>query len=578
MYRVAQITPRHQSPILLTSLTVVVGPNNAGKSQLLRDITLCASGREEQSKVLQRVDIDLGDTAVAFLRERVARMRPNEMGQYLLDSAGITLDETASIQYQPALLEHHTQSEEQARAHIASAFARELVAYLTTEARLTFSKRRTDLYRGGLRGSASLVEALFHGSNEEEEWISGRASSAFGLSIALDTFTSAGAHELRVAPSFSELPRGDRAQARRFMQTCERLDEQGDGLRSFVATLGAAKTLPRDVILIDQPEAFLHPPQAFQMGRALSETEFDGKQIICATHSADFLRGVISTNTDVMVIRVSRGKKGQVVRVLSPTELQSVAKDPVLSSGRVLDGIFYRQVIVTESDGDAVLYGALSTKGDRSGETYYVNSYSKQATEKVVAPYKHMGVPHAAIIDLDLIRVGPEFSRVAKAFLKNTNEVEELAGRIRCSVEATPPGDFVRKAFEYLAALPANLAKLELDSPDKELEWLRARLSDARAHANSWSDLKRFGERSEQLDAHVLADLRRLILICASAGLFLVPFGERESWLEPEVPYSKNKTAYTTKALEYLASGKLREDAPLATFMRDVHNYLGSQQ
>lgn len=256
------------------------------------------------------------------------------------------------------------------------------------------------------------------------------------MAIALDYFSNRGALEVRVAESFADLKREDRAQARAFMQRCARLDEQGDGLRSFVATLGAAKVLSWEVILIDEPEAFLHPPQAFQMGRPLSEGDFGGKQVICATHSADFLRGVLFARRDITVILVSRGRKGQLVTVLSPEELQAVARDPVLSSSRVLDGIFYRQVVVTGSDGDAVLYGALSARSDRSGETHYVNPYSKQAT--VSAPYRHMGVPHAAIVDIDLIRVSPEFSKVAQAFLEHVGEAERLAADVRPCVEATP--------------------------------------------------------------------------------------------------------------------------------------------
>jgi hypothetical protein len=53
--------------------------------------------------------------------------------------------------------------------------------------------------------------------------------------------------------------------------------------------------------------------------------------------------------------------------------------------------------------------------------------------------------------------------------------------------------------------------------------------------------------------------------------------GERESWLEPDVPYSKNKTAYTRKALEYLASKQMADDAPLAVFMCNAHAYLDAQ-
>ena len=121
------------------------------------------------------------------------------------------------------------------------------------------------------------------------------------------------------------------------------------------------------------------------------------------------------------------------------------------------------------------------------------------------------------------------------------------------------------------------MVELVLPGPEKELEWLRARLNEIRADANSWSKLKRSGIRSDLLDFQARTALERLIGVCAAAGLFLVPAGERESWLEPEVPYSKNKTAYIMKALEHVASGKLADNAPLSVFIRGVHAYLEVQ-
>ncbi|WP_034995708.1 AAA family ATPase [Beijerinckia mobilis] len=579
MYRITDIVPRGKAPIPLNIFTVIVGPNNAGKSQLLRDITLCASGRKEQMKVLEHVGIDIGRSAIELVTSLAAGLKANNAGQYFLDGAGISLDENMSIQYFPNQLAQHTLSEDTARAFIASSFVRQLLAYLTTEARLSFSKHKTNLHRPHNPGVTSLVEALFQSSNsnEDEKWLSERIQQAFNIEVALDNFSDPGALEMRVADSFVNLPRDDRARAREFMQKCARLDEQGDGLRSFVATLGAAKSLSREVILVDEPEAFLHPPQAFQMGKALCGENFGGKQIICSTHSADFLRGVIAARTDITVIRISRGRNGQLVTSLSPEELKTIAGNHVLSSGRVLDGIFYRKVVITESDGDAVLYGALSTNDDRAGETYYVNSYSKQATATVATPYKHMCVPHAAIVDIDLIRIAPEFLKVVQAFLKDTEEAVQLAASVRSCIEATPSSDLVAKVIGHLEELPVKMAELNLASAEKKLEWLKGRLSDLRAETSAWSKLKRFGVQSDLLNEKAKDDLKRLIHICADVGLFLVPVGERESWLEPDVPYSKNKTAYTTRALEYLASRKLGDDAPLSKFMNDLHAYLDTQ-
>jgi len=47
----------------------------------------------------------------------------------------------------------------------------------------------------------------------------------------------------------------------------------------------------RDITLLDEPEAFLHPPQMRRLSETLS-SEVKG-QLIVATHSSDILRGFL---------------------------------------------------------------------------------------------------------------------------------------------------------------------------------------------------------------------------------------------------------------------------------------------
>ena len=44
----------------------------------------------------------------------------------------------------------------------------------------------------------------------------------------------------------------------------------------------------KPVFLLDEPEAFLHPPQALQLGEIISGLVEPSQQIFIATHSADF--------------------------------------------------------------------------------------------------------------------------------------------------------------------------------------------------------------------------------------------------------------------------------------------------
>jgi hypothetical protein len=67
-----------------------------------------------------------------------------------------------------------------------------------------------------------------------------------------------------------------------------KLESEGEGVRSFVATLLAAYCGVQPVLIVDEPEIFLHPPQARRLGGLLARSAMRLKrQVVVATHSAD---------------------------------------------------------------------------------------------------------------------------------------------------------------------------------------------------------------------------------------------------------------------------------------------------
>lgn len=51
------------------------------------------------------------------------------------------------------------------------------------------------------------------------------------------------------------------------------LQDQGDGMRSFASILLDTFTSDHTITLIDEPEAFLHPPQARLLGKMLAKKQ-----------------------------------------------------------------------------------------------------------------------------------------------------------------------------------------------------------------------------------------------------------------------------------------------------------------
>ncbi len=103
------------------------------------------------------------------------------------------------------------------------------------------------------------------------------------------------------------------------LERLQRLELQGDGMKAFVSLVGRVQTENRPVQLIDEPEAFLHPPQARLISQIIA-TESRG-QVFIATHSTDVLQGLLQSHSSrVSVIRLSRAsnESRQILYLVKP--------------------------------------------------------------------------------------------------------------------------------------------------------------------------------------------------------------------------------------------------------------------
>ena len=93
-----------------------------------------------------------------------------------------------------------------------------------------------------------------------------------------------------------------------------------------------------------------------------------------------------------------------------------------MSSSRVLEGMFYKGVVATEADADAVFYQRLFQKIGASDEIHFVNAHNKQTLKKVIQPYQTLGIKFALIADADVIRDKVEFQNIINGIVENTQK------------------------------------------------------------------------------------------------------------------------------------------------------------
>jgi hypothetical protein len=101
------------------------------------------------------------------------------------------------------------------------------------------------------------------------------------------------------------------------------LDEQGDGMKSLLGLLLPLLASGSKIMLVDEPEAFLHPPQARVAGRVLGELASErGSQIILATHDRNLLVGLLESRAPISVVRLDRKPEETKARQLDPDDIR----------------------------------------------------------------------------------------------------------------------------------------------------------------------------------------------------------------------------------------------------------------
>lgn len=516
------------------------------------------TGTQVDGVVLNELEVPYPETWDAIAQAYDMKIVESDSGKQLRHVAP-ALDKNPTVRTSPDILFALSHWLANDKREFRSATGAGLVTYLNTDNRLKLAmsqKVEPDLNK---RGAKNVLEALFMAGIDATEKVRQYIKSIFGKDIYLDC-SNLGLLQFKIGKDFSSISDNPQVAIKQ-LSIYPILDVQGDGLRSALGIISAIISARKPVILIDEPEAFLHPPQALQLGEIISSLVDDSKQIFIATHSADFLRGLLSSTRDAVIIHLDRTADVTDAKVLDSATLNQIVTDPLLSSSRVLEGMFYKGVVATEADADSVFYQRLFQKIGAADEVHFVNAHNKQTLKKLIAPYQQLGVKFAMIADADVIRDTHEFTDI----LQITSD-EQLKNQILQERE-TILAHFQRQSkYEVFCELKAKTKELveqttvtettALDIIERELFDFRTKLKKLREESDELAELKKSGRASLPADLQVRFD--SLWDKCASIGLFIVNVGELESWL---IDYGINRTSNKSKWISEALS-KLFEIEP----------------
>jgi ABC-type cobalamin/Fe3+-siderophores transport system ATPase subunit len=394
-----------------TGITIFVGPNNSGKSlvlkeidqafvthpfprglHILKDYEIKWPSKQEVSHSLagfssfQREGLAVGDVIVG-------RINP---------SGGLettTLQKTSIF----SIAEQKTD-----KYWWATQFLRWGVLRLDGRSRFNLTN---DQGGGDLLATPQNVLAHLFQDDGTRKKVRVLIKDAFGLNFVIDP-TNLG--QLRIRLSNQE-PLADEQslneKARNYHKEAIHIKDASDGVQAFTGIVTAVMSGEFHTILVDEPEAFLHPPLARKLGKHLGSLAAErGGCLLASTHSPDFLMGCVQATKDVRVVRLEYSEGKSRGRMVDPTQLEAMFKSPLMRSANAVGGLFYDGVVVTESDNDRAFYSEIyhrisATKED-APSLLFINAQNKQTIKDIIGPLRKFGVPAAAIPDIDIVKDG----------------------------------------------------------------------------------------------------------------------------------------------------------------------------
>ena len=196
------------------------------------------------------------------------------------------------------------------------------------------------------------------------------------------------------------------------------LADQGDGIKAYIGVLLTLLAAVQKVILVDEPENFLHPPQALKLGKTIGHYSLSKeKQIFISTHSSDLLKGLLEANhMNLQLLRINRDHS---IKILENSICKAIwDEDPIIKCSNLLDGLFHDLVIICESDVDAKFYSLLLDQIDINLDVMFCPSYGKEKIIKMRQILDKLGIENKCIVDFDAIS--------DKNFIQNISKVTNL--------------------------------------------------------------------------------------------------------------------------------------------------------
>jgi hypothetical protein len=498
-------------------IIVFVGPNNAGKSAALRELEYAIS-RDQPQKVISSAKLstfgDPGGFRDWLQNNSILEGQP---GNYYFKGMGYSIHESHVT---------YLGSGSSVRDPIASFFA----SRVGTDTRLVGSDPAGPINLHFAPATHPIHMLL--ADSELASKMSGLFARAFGKDLTV--FRGGGSSFPLMAGRKPSLQADEDELSKRYIRdlpaASEPLQEQGDGMRAFATVLLHVLVAENySVQFLDEPEAFLHPPQARLLGELIAKERRSKTQLFVATHSPEVLEGILSADsTKVRIVRIQRDGAVNRIKELGKIETAAIATDPLTRYSRVLSGIFHERVIIAESETDCLFYAALlDTKyvsGTRTPDALFIHAGGKSRMQKLASLLRSLDVPVSVVADIDVLNDAGTFRSLLEALGGKWFDVERDWNTLNSAVIANRPP---LNAEQVRSRIEIELKNVSGNQPfPKERE---RNIKTIFKSLSPWDQVKRLGKAGFDRGAPTTT-FERLAATCGKVGLWIVAVGEIEGF------------------------------------------------
>lgn len=319
------------------------------------------------------------------------------------------------------------------------------------------------------------------------------------------------------------------------------LDNQGDGVRSLLGILLPLVTAAYSVVVLDEPELFLHPPQSFALGKEIGRIAQNNRlQVILATHDKNLLAGLLDSSAPLSVVRLLRDNQTVTAHQLSSADIRVIWDDPVLKYSNVLDGLFHELVILAENERDCRFYqAALDVRPSKdssesaarplpASDVLFVPSAGTSGMPKIARALRALKVPVVASPDIDVLNNETIIRNIVKSLGYDWDDLHTDWEASTAPLHYSETPRLVSTVYQTLQHAMSDILRNPMAQYDASNQRI---IREALAlQTKPWDNAKHFGIEALQTTGDQPQTVERLFDLLAQRRVVIVRAGELESF------------------------------------------------